>query len=160
MTDCDPPLSDPNDDPALGAEIRALMGVFVLHTQIQATIEAVVPDDGLSTQARYLLIRLEQPQRLGDLARVSRLLPSTVTALADALEAAGLAQRARDPADRRAWLLSLTEAGAAKRAEIVTAASRLFREVSGLDETETRTFAALMDRVRNHIHDTMIKEGA
>ena len=51
------------------------------------------------------------PQRLSALAQAFGLDPSTITRQVQALETAGLLQRSRDPQDRRASLLELTETG-------------------------------------------------
>ncbi|WP_051940529.1 MarR family winged helix-turn-helix transcriptional regulator [Phaeacidiphilus oryzae] len=49
--------------------------------------------------------------RLNELAERLRIAPRSATTVVDALEAAGLVERAPDPADRRATLLRLTAAG-------------------------------------------------
>lgn len=67
----------------------------------------------LDRSAYGILCRLadEGAQRLGSLAMAFGLDPSTITRQVQALEKAGLATRASDPVDRRAWILSLTEEG-------------------------------------------------
>jgi DNA-binding MarR family transcriptional regulator len=49
--------------------------------------------------------------RLNELAEWLRIAPRSATSVVDALESAGLVQRAPDPADRRATLLRLTPSG-------------------------------------------------
>jgi DNA-binding MarR family transcriptional regulator len=53
----------------------------------------------------------EGPQRLGALAHAFGLDPSTITRQVQALEAAGLAERTVDSADRRASILDLSPEG-------------------------------------------------
>jgi len=53
----------------------------------------------------------EQPPRMADLAARLDVVPRSVTTLVDALEDAGLAHRAQDPANRRVVRVALTEAG-------------------------------------------------
>jgi DNA-binding MarR family transcriptional regulator len=67
----------------------------------------------LDRSAYGIMCRLadEGPQRLGSLAQAFGLDPSTITRQVQALETAGLAQRATDAADRRASILDLTEEG-------------------------------------------------
>ncbi len=65
-----------------------------------------------SAYAILCLIADEGPQRLGSIATAFRLDPSTITRQVQAVERLGLAAKATDPADRRAALLHLTEAGA------------------------------------------------
>ena len=50
-----------------------------------------------------------------------------------------MVRRSRDPQDRRAWLLSLTPDGVAKRDRLVAAMSELFQRISGLDPDEMHT---------------------
>ena len=57
------------------------------------------------------LILDEGPQRLGTIAQTFTLDPSTITRQVQAVVNAGLAEKAVDPSDRRATLLSLTEEG-------------------------------------------------
>lgn len=151
------PTTHPDDDGTLTPEIRALLGVCALYHHVQTAFEEVAPLSGLSDQAQYMLIRLEHPQRMGDLARITNSLPSTVTALADLLQDKGLLERTRDVRDRRVWMLSLTAEGTALRTEMVSSASELFRQFTGLNAEETRIFAALSDRVRSNIHDRILQ---
>jgi DNA-binding MarR family transcriptional regulator len=68
-------------------------------TQTQLSALATVARDG--------------PLRLGDLAAAERIAPSTLTRLVSALEERQYVQRAAVPGDARAWLVSVTERGAA-----------------------------------------------
>jgi DNA-binding MarR family transcriptional regulator len=67
----------------------------------------------LDRSAYGIMCRLadEGPQRLGSLAQAFGLDPSTITRQVQALEQAGLAQRATDSADRRASILDLSTEG-------------------------------------------------
>jgi len=69
----------------------------------------------LDRSAYGILCRLadEGPQRLGSIASVFGLDPSTITRQVQALEKAGLAARRTDDADRRASILDLTAEGRA-----------------------------------------------
>ncbi len=53
------------------------------------------------------------PLSLNDLARAEQVRPPTMSRIVDALEAAGLARRRTNPADRRAVMIEATEKGAA-----------------------------------------------
>lgn len=152
------PTSHPNDDGSLTAEVRALMGVYALYTKVEVAIEKSNLTDGLSDQVQHLLVQLEKPQRLGDLARNANMLPSSITALADALESHGLAQRHRDDQDRRVWVLALTQKGVIRRTEMLQKASELFQNISGLNDEETHAFAAICDTVRKNIYDKSFQE--
>ena len=57
------------------------------------------------------LDRIGEPVRMGDLADRLHIVPRSATSVVDDLEAAGLVARHVDPADRRASLVGLTDAG-------------------------------------------------
>lgn len=147
------------DDEGLSPEIRSMKGVYLLYLKIEELVSTEELEDPLPQNARHMLLLLESPKRMGDLAKDMLLQPSTVTALADKLEELGLVVRQRDPRDRRAWLLELTEAGRAEHAETVAYAADLFREVSGLDDDEIIQFAALMTKVRATIEKSGLPKG-
>lgn len=147
--------SDPDTDTASG---EMLLSIVLLYWGLQDRLEHCEPE--LSKQERLFLVRLAAPRRMGDLARVMQALPSTLTALADGLEAKGLVERSRDPDDRRAWLLGLTEAGQTKRAELLDHADRALREATGLSDDDLQTFGALLLKVRNHIKADGLPKGA
>lgn len=67
----------------------------------------------LDRSAYGIMCRLadEGAQRLGLLASAFGLDPSTITRQVQALEKAGLVSRRSDAADRRAWIVDLTEEG-------------------------------------------------
>lgn len=163
MATCDSTiLLDPSNDPALTPDVRALMGIFATFTRLQAcfdTLEEELGDDMPDNQ-RHLLVKLDRPRRMGDLALVMNQLPSSLTAIADGLEKRGFVMRERDPDDRRAWLLRLTDEGAAFRAEMLIEGGRLFREVTGLDDDDTNTLADIGDKMRRHILQNILQEGA
>jgi DNA-binding MarR family transcriptional regulator len=68
---------------------------------------------GLTPTQLAALATVEQagPLRLGDLAALERIAPSTLTRLASALEEHGYVQRHAVPGDARAWTLAVTERG-------------------------------------------------
>lgn len=73
---------------------------------------------------------------------------SAVVALVDDLERRGLAERRRDPVDRRAYTLYLTAPGRALLAELESAADEDEAELlSALDASERSQLIALLQRV-------------
>ena len=141
----------------LSPEIQAIMGVYALYWKLEETFECAETD--LTHAESHLLIKLDQPKRMGVLAADMLSVPSTITATADGLEKQGLITRQRDPEDRRAWLLVLTEQGEEARNMLVTMAGDLFRSASGLDDAETAEFARLARKIRDTILKTGIPEG-
>lgn len=163
MPCCDPDLiPDPRHDPALTPEVRAMMGIYVTFTQMQICLDAHEDeqDRDMPDNQRHMLVKLDRPRRMGDLAKVMNALPSSLTAIADGLEERGLIMRMRDPDDRRAWLLSLTDEGRAFRSKMLTEGGRLFREVTGLGDDDIHTLADLSDKIRSHILSNMLHKGA
>ena len=141
----------------LTPEIQAMMGVYALYWKLEESFGCI--DTDLSHQECHMLIKLDQPKRIGVLAADMLTVPSTITATADALEAAGYLTRQQDPDDRRAWLLVLTDKGAEARNMLVTTAGELFHRASGLDDEETAQFARLARKIRGNILKTGIPEG-
>lgn len=140
-------------------EMRIMFGTLVLYRAIEEHMDAFITEDRLSKPARHMLIYLGVPRRMGQMAEDMNTLPSTVTAVADDLESRGLVLRERDPDDRRAWQLRLTEAGKAKRNEIISDTVHQFRDISGLSQSEISRLVALMDRVTAHILETGFPKG-
>jgi DNA-binding PadR family transcriptional regulator len=71
-----------------------------------------------------------------------------VVALVDDLEHRGLAERRRDPSDRRAYTLFLTPAGREQLAELERAADDGETELlTALDASERSTLISLLQRV-------------
>jgi DNA-binding MarR family transcriptional regulator len=68
----------------------------------------------------------------------------------DRLESAGLVERAPDPADRRAKLVSLTAAAGPVLTEIAQAGRRARRRATdGISEAELETFGKTARRIRD-----------
>lgn len=127
----------------LPPEFQALIGVFALFNQIEAEIMDINVSPPLAKLERKILVYLDRPKRMGALAEVAFCVPSAVTPAADALERCGLVRRIADPQDRRAMLLELTEEGAQARAALLEQVVTRFREISGMQPEEIKTFAAL-----------------
>jgi DNA-binding MarR family transcriptional regulator len=84
-------------------------------------------------------------QALADALGVHR---SAMVALVDDLEARGLAERRRDPADRRAYTLHLTSEGRRRFTELRELADRQESELlAGLDAGEQRALVDLLRRL-------------
>lgn len=124
-------------------EVRALMGVYSLYNYIDTNLRQQGDDcDGPDLEQK-VLVKLDQPKRIGTLARNLNALPSTMTAVADQMEERGLIRRMRDPDDRRAWLLYLTDKGHQQRNEMVAIAHDLMYNTLGLTDDEVERFAQI-----------------
>ncbi|CAI9386474.1 MarR family winged helix-turn-helix transcriptional regulator [Microbacterium sp. T2.11-28] len=97
--------------------IRLLMGAHALTRIASLETRSEAP----SAQWRTLaLLRDHGPQRLGDLATLSRVTQPGMTRLTAQMVDAGLISRSADPTDSRASILSLTAAGAVALEEWLT----------------------------------------
>ncbi|MFH9723631.1 MarR family winged helix-turn-helix transcriptional regulator [Streptomyces sp. NPDC017254] len=115
-----------------GARIRAALGVVGLHPRNAMTLMRLAP--GAMSQR--------------DLATAMEVDPSQLVAILNELESEGLAERRRDPADRRRHIVEITEAGATALERIDTAVSAAERELFGdLTEAEQALLRGLLDRV-------------
>lgn len=141
---------------SLTPEIQAMMGVFALYWKLDEQIEALNFEPKLSKLESRMVIRLDMPRRMGVMAKLMLTAPSAVTAAADSLESRGFLLRRRDPEDRRAWLIELTEAGWERRRDMERRAVEVFHAASGLDPEETKAFSALAGK----IFENIIRSGA
>jgi DNA-binding MarR family transcriptional regulator len=84
-------------------------------------------------QARALRLVADagRPLRMADLAAQLEVVPRSATAMADALETAGLVVRSNDPGDRRSVLVSLTATGTRLVDRLDRARRRSAEEVFG-----------------------------
>ncbi|MET9953931.1 MarR family transcriptional regulator [Streptomyces sp. NPDC006339] len=115
-----------------GARIRAALGVAGLHPRHAMTLMRLAP--------------AAMSQR--DLAAAMEVDPSQLVAILNELEADGLAERRRDPADRRRHIVEITDTGAAVLERIDAAVSAAEREIFGdLTEAEQALLRSLLDRI-------------
>src|SRR4051812_16064845 len=92
-----------------------------LQWRLRRSAGAEVEDLGLTpAQARALrtVARFPEPPTMSALATRLHVTPRSVTDLVDALEQAGLLRREQDPANRRSYLLRMTEAGQGVTAQL------------------------------------------
>jgi len=94
----------------------------------------------------------EEWRAQSDLARAIGIEGPTLTHHLDALEEAGLVVRTRDPSDRRAVRLELTDAGRAKHGELMQAVIAFNRQLrSGLDEAELEELRRLLGKLEGNV---------
>jgi DNA-binding MarR family transcriptional regulator len=104
-----------------------------LHPRQFAVITVLGAHDGVAQQ---------------ELADRLRIHPSSMVAVIDDCESAGLLERRRDPADRRRYAIHLTAKGRSMRVHAQEAAAALREEMfAELDATERRTLHDLLLRL-------------
>jgi MarR family transcriptional regulator for hemolysin len=87
-----------------------------------------------------------------ELARALRIEGPTLTRHLDGLEEEGLVVRRRDPHDRRAVSVELTEAGRAKHAEMLRAVQAFNRRLlAGLNDGEINELRTLLGRLEQNV---------
>jgi DNA-binding MarR family transcriptional regulator len=98
------------------------------------------------------LLSLDEGQRMGELGRRLLCDNSKTTRIVDHLAARGLAERRQDAADRRAWLVFLTPAGAALRDRALIAHhAYLQAQFAILSTHEQAQLVQLLGRLRQHL---------
>ncbi|MFC9795006.1 MarR family winged helix-turn-helix transcriptional regulator [Streptomyces sp. NPDC127584] len=115
-----------------GARIRAALGVA-----------------GLPPRNAMTLMQLAAgPMSQRELAAAMEVDPSQLVAILNELESERLAERRRDPADRRRHIVEITEAGSAALDRVDAAVGAAERELFGdLTEAERVLLRGLLDRV-------------
>src|SRR5688500_5502630 len=94
----------------------ALQFLSPLHKasrQLSVYLEAPLGEPGLNPVEGHVLTYLHSyaPASIGELVRVFGIKQSTFTSLLDRLETAGLIRREMNPADRRSFLIHITQEG-------------------------------------------------
>ncbi len=93
-------------------------------------------------------IGLDGPMRMGDLADALGVGQSAATPVADRLEGQGWVRRVRSEADRRVWLVELTDDGRrAFEAEDAVRKKAVDAMLAPLDGDERATLVALLEKV-------------
>jgi MarR family transcriptional regulator, transcriptional regulator for hemolysin len=116
-----------------------------LTTEFTAALEEL----GISPRAHAVLTTAmcgEHTQ--SDIARLVGLDKTTMVVTIDELEAAGLAERRRSSADRRAWVIAVTDAGKRKVKQADKVLERVRKDVlSVLEPAEREIFLTALGRL-------------
>ncbi|HEY6048740.1 MAG TPA: MarR family transcriptional regulator [Sphingomicrobium sp.] len=106
------------------------------------------------TRAQWkVLFRLTRTPGLRqvELADQLELEPITLCRIVDRLEEAGLVERTRDPADRRAWRLHVTQKAQPLIEKLQAVGARLIDEAfAGIDPKDIETTRAVLARAREN----------
>jgi DNA-binding MarR family transcriptional regulator len=99
--------------------------ILMLADQLRNHVEEATRRVGLTTAQAELLMQIDGPRRMSELAKLQLCDPSSVTSLVARLERDGLVRRKTDPNDGRARLVLLTAAGRRAREGFVVELERL-----------------------------------
>ncbi len=110
-------------------------------------------------QWRVLKILDRQPGlNQGQLAELLEVEPITCCRLIDRLEESGLVERRRDPADRRAWRIHLTDAARPVVEELVVLAAGMIEDaLQGLSPDERKMLTVSLEKIHSNL--TQLPEG-
>jgi len=131
--------------------IRRLEGY---SSRISGELAAEYEALNLQDLTALTVLGLHGPSRMGALAEHLAIAQSTLTPIVDRLEDHGLARRRRSEADRRVWLVELTDAGE----QIVADMDDLYRQVAAsmlepLSDEEQETFVKLFMKVTDALSE-------
>lgn len=131
--------------------------LFDTTTELRTYVEARLRPLGASVarlRALRILAREGVPLRMRDLSEMLGVAARTTTAIVDGLERDGLVERVRHPEDRRAFLLSLTDAGRGHHAEAEAEDARALAVATGtLAAGEREQLRALLAKIRDAVGD-------
>ncbi|KRB78626.1 hypothetical protein ASE01_05085 [Nocardioides sp. Root190] len=135
---------------------RVLELVSLLNRDMQVSFER----DGLTEARAHLLWVLRGgPVTQRVLADALAVTPRNVTGLVDGLVASGHVARAPHPTDRRAVLVTLTDAGAALLATMVAGHAEMHDVLfGGLSERQLRDFRRTLDGVVDRLRRRLEEE--
>lgn len=121
--------------------------VFGLGQRFRAHVGALLTQLDLTLPQAWLLMNLDGPVPMGEVANRVRADPSTITWLVDRLEARGLLERRPHPSDRRVKHLVLTPQGERLRERL----HAVFADVPGLSALSPTQLQALRDLLRQAV---------
>ena len=136
----------------IGTDLTQL-GIEVVVASARLTRMASRDVSVLPHAAMRLLGRLDElgPTRISDLAKADRCSQPTMSTLVQRQEEQGWVRRAADPADSRASLISLTDAGLAElrraRQEAGAAVAARLRQLPGTDLATLDAAVAVMHKI-------------
>jgi DNA-binding MarR family transcriptional regulator len=111
-------------------------------------------------QARLLLLLgLHEGQNQGFYAEQLDVEAITLGRMLDRMEEAGLIERRRDPADRRAWRVHLTESGQQRLPRLRDSVAPMVEAMlAGLSEGQREQLAQTLEQVRANLNQTLEPE--
>jgi DNA-binding MarR family transcriptional regulator len=127
--------------------------IYLLNVAQRRLQAAIQSDSDGQTAARAGLLMALSPERgtpMGLLGQTLDLGAPAISNLVERAVRARLIERTADPADGRAWLITLTKAGLAKRKEAILGARELnARLCEGFTDSELETVARWLEAVRH-----------
>lgn len=139
----------------MGSHMVAWTLLYQAYTAIFKTMERILNPLGVSPPQAFALAAISlsvEPMTPGRLAGMLAQETQSLTGLVDRMEAQGWVERRRDLPDRRTIRLALTDAGAAKLAEIMPVNRRAAEDVfADLDPARLAELTAILDEMRGAV---------
>ena len=127
---------------------QALRRLAVLYMRVAGQQSAAHETLGKQDLMALGVLGLQEPCRMGEIAAHLAVVQSAVTPLVDRLEGQGMVRRRRSEADRRVWLVELTERGRETFAAEDEVYGRIAAEMlSPLSASERATLIGLFERM-------------
>lgn len=127
--------------------------IYLLNVAQRRVHAAIARDADGQTAARAGLLLALAPERGTPMAQLGQALDLGAPGISNLVERAvraRLVERVADPADGRAWLVTLTKAGLAKRKEAIDGARELnARLCEGFSDAELEVVARWLEAVRH-----------
>lgn len=139
---------DLDQDELLKLESQVCFAVAVASRSVISAYRPVLEPLGLTHPQYLVMLALWQNAPIGvrELSGLLHLDPGTLSPLVKRLESHGLVIRRRNPADERAILIELTEAGIALRQRALDVPVEMMRRLQ-LDEQDARDIQRLMGKL-------------
>jgi DNA-binding MarR family transcriptional regulator len=134
--------------------------ILALHRATHATLHALardLTDLGLTSSETNVLAVLAdgRPRSIGELAADTATRPTTLTSVLDRLVRRDQVVRELDPADRRSFVVRLTDGGRGAAAAVDVAVRSLERSaLAGISPAELAGFRAVLDNLAEAAHDS------
>ena len=122
--------------------------------QLRRAFDTRVRTLGVTAQQARLLLHMarDEGQNQGFYAEQVEVEPITLCRMVDRMEETGLVERRRDPADRRAWRLHLTDRSRAMIERLHVCIEGLERDLlAGLSEAQRDSLRGLLEAARTNL---------
>lgn len=131
--------------------------LFDTTVELRSFVESRLRPMGSSVarlRALRMLAREDTPLRMRDLSEMLGVAARTTTTIVDSLEQDGLVERVRHLDDRRAFLITLTEAGRAQYEQAEAVDTQALADATGtLTGQERKQLRALLAKVREAVQE-------
>jgi len=138
------------------ATLSAWQTVVRVQARVAARAEDALAEAGLPPLVWHDVLRTLQEAECGirmfEVADAIVMSRSGLTRLIDRLEEAGLVERRRDDADRRAWRIHLTKAAAPVIAKLEAMGIAFNADIlAGIDDADLETTIRVLARIRHNL---------